>query len=452
MRTTTVVGTPYPRLRPVCACRRCRARRARRTPRVVESTLVTVGRPITVSWKQRSRWCLSSIGLLLLLALLLFTGMGALWDSGPLAPLLFRPTATVTIVPTQLDRMATLVITAVMGPPDAARHEVAARFVSTTSPGLVASGQTSGVAHDPATVAHGTLTFYNAATYPQTIAAGTVLTGADGVRVVTDAPASIPAGNPPLFGVITASAHAALAGARGNVAAQDVNALCCVAGVAVKNAAAFTGGQDAKIYTTVRQADIDGLERPLVDSLTQYALTGVRSQLRPYEWMVTIPACTPAISPDHVVGSRATQVTVTVAVACRAEVYDQQATLRLVASSFTQEVSTALGANYAPVSQVTTTLIDAKVTDPKRGTLALSIEAEGVWVYQWNLEHLEALTKRIAGAQKREALALVLREEGVQTASIYLSGNEHTTLPADPSRIMITVAGKQPTERGTQVW
>ncbi len=450
MRTTTIVDTPYPRLRQVCACRRCRARRAKRAPRIVESTLVMVGQSTTAGWKKRSQWYLASAGLLLLV--LLLAGVGTLWDIGPLATLLFRPTASVTIVPTRLDRQASLVITAVTGTPDDTQHEVAARFVSMTSPGLVASGQTSGVAHVPATTAHGTLTFYNAATYPQTIAAGTVLTGADGVYVVTDAPAPIPAGNPPLFGVVTVSAHAALAGARGNIAALDVNALCCVAGVAVKNTVGFTGGQDAQAYTTVRQADIDGLAHPLIDTLTQYALTGVRSQLRPKEWMVANPVCTPAISLDHPVGSKATQVTVTVAVACRVEVYDQQAALRLAASSFTQEVSTALGTNYAPVGRVTTTLVGVRVTNPKRGTLTLSIEAEGVWVYQWSLEHLEALTKRIAGAQKQEALALVLREEGVQTASIYLSGNEHTTLPADPSRIMIAVAGKQTTEGGTPVW
>jgi hypothetical protein len=450
MRTTTVVGTPYPLLRPTCACRRCRAHRAKRAPRIVESTLVMVGQPTTAGWKKRSRWCFSGAGLLLLV-LLLLTGMGALWGIGPLAPLLFQPTAIITIVPTRLDRQTTLAIVAVTGTPDVAQHEVAARFVSATSPEFVTSGQTSGVAHVPATVAHGSLTFYNAATYPQTIATGTVLTGADGVQVVTDAPAPIPAGNPPLFGVVTVSAHAALAGSRGNIAALDIDGLCCVAGVAVKNTAGFSGGQDAQTYPTVKQADIDGLARPLVDTLTQSAQAGVRSQLHPYEWMVTIPACTPAISPNHIVGSRATQVTVTVAVICRAEVYNQQAALRLAASSFTQEVTIALGANYAPVGRVTTTLTGVTVTATKRGILTLSIEAEGVWVYQWSPKHLEALARRIAGTRKQEALALVLREEGVQTASILLTGSERATLPADPSRIIITVVGYQTTEGGTYV-
>jgi hypothetical protein len=181
MRSSTAGGRPSAVLRPACTCRRCRARSARRTPRVVESTLVTVKQqPTTARWKQRSRWGLSSADFLLLV-LLLLAGMGTLWDRGPLAPILFRPTAIVTIVPTHVDRQATLVITAVTGTSDAARYEVAARFVSSTSPVLVASGPATGTVREPATSARGTLTFYNAATYPQTIAAGTVLTGADGV-------------------------------------------------------------------------------------------------------------------------------------------------------------------------------------------------------------------------------------------------------------------------------
>jgi len=440
MRTNTGVGTSHSIQRPVCACRRCRTRRAKHTPRVVESTLVTISQSTIAGWKMRLRWGLASAGLLLL------AGVGMLWDSGPLAPLLFRPTAIVTIEPTRLESQARLSITAVTGTSNTAKHEVAARFVSAISPASEAFGQASGVTHVPAVAAGGTLTFYNAATYPQTIAADTVLTGADGVQVLTDAAAPIPAGDPPLFGVVTVNAHAVLVGSRGNIAALDIDGLCCVAGVAVKNTAGLSGGQDAQTYTTVRQADVDGLARPLIDTLTQDAQAGIRVQLRPQEWMVTIPACSNAVNADHPAGSRATQVTVTVAVTCRTEVYDQQAALRLAASSFTQETATTLGTNYALVGRVMTTLVSVIVTDPKRGTLTLSIEAEGVWVYRWSPKHLGALAKRIAGTQKQEALVLLLREAGVQAASIHLSGGEGTTLPAGPSQILITVAGERTAE------
>jgi hypothetical protein len=439
----TGVGRSQSRWRPTCTCRRCRARRVRRTPRIVESTLIAADQTRAAGGKKRS-WLLAGSAGLLVIMLLLLAGMGTLWDRGPLAPLLFRPTATVTIVPTRLDRQATLVITAVTGVPDTARQEVAARFISATSPVQTARGRVSGVVHIPATAAWGTLTLYNAATYPQTIAAGTVLTSADGVQVVTDAPTPIPAGNPPLFGIASVSAHAAIAGSRGNIAALDIDGLCCVAGVAVKNTAGFSGGQDAQTYSIVRQVDIDSIAFPLIDTLTQGTKTWVRSQIGPQEWMVTIPACTPAINVDHPVGSRATQVTVAIAVTCRGEVYDQQAARLFAAVSFMQESRTTLGANYALVGKVTTTLVGVVVIDTKRGTLALSIEERGAWVYRWKLAYLKTIARRIAGTRKQEARALVLREEGVQTASIHLLGNEQTTLPADPSRIIINVAGEQP--------
>lgn len=146
------------------------------------------------------------------------------------------------------------------------------------------------------------------------------------------------------------------------------------------------------------------------------------------------------MSDDHTVGSSATEVTVKVAVTCRAEVYDQQAAQRRASLSFAQETSAMLGANYAMVGQVRTTLVGVTVIETKRGTLALFIEVEGVWVYQWNTARLGMLAKQIAGTQKQEALARLLREEGVQTAGMHLTGSEQTKLPADPSRIIITVA------------
>ena len=217
-----------------------------------------------------------------------------------------------------------------------------------------------------------------------------------------------------------------------------------MAGVAVKNTAGFTRGQDAQAYTMVRQADIDGLARPLIDILTQGAQSEVGLQIRPYGWMVTVPACVPAISPDHAVGSRATQVTVRVAVTCRTEVYDQHAALRLATLSFTQETSATLGSNYALVGGVTTTLVGVTVTAMKRRTLILSIETKGVWVYRWTSKQLEALAKHIAGARTQDALAFLQSLAGVQAASILLSGHERTMLPANPSRITIIVAGEQP--------
>ncbi len=118
--------------------------------------------PITDGGKKRSQWLLVSAGLLLLV-LLLLVGMGTLWDSGPLAPLLLQSTAIVTMVPTRVACLSTRVITAGTEKPDIARYEVAVRCVSAISPQLVANGQASNVVHVPATTARGTLTLYHAA-------------------------------------------------------------------------------------------------------------------------------------------------------------------------------------------------------------------------------------------------------------------------------------------------
>ena len=68
----------------------------------------------------------------------------------------------------------------------------------------------------------GRVTFYNAAPSVQTIAAGTLLTGKDGVEVVTDQDAVIPAGTLATNGQVTVAAHAVNLGPSGNIAAQDI--------------------------------------------------------------------------------------------------------------------------------------------------------------------------------------------------------------------------------------
>jgi len=157
----------------------------------------------------------------------------------PLTPLIpgLGSSATVTILPVQstLSAILTLPTSAL---PDAAHQQfVRVRVVSVTSASLTQTVPATGKGHIGPRQARGTLTFYNAATYAQTVASGTALTGADGVQVVTDAPALLPAGNPPLFGIAAVPAHAVEAGPQGNITALDLNGLCCLAGVAVKNTA-----------------------------------------------------------------------------------------------------------------------------------------------------------------------------------------------------------------------
>jgi hypothetical protein len=57
----------------------------------------------------------------------------------------------------------------------------------------------------------------------------------------------------------TVAAQAVQVGPQGNIAPLDLNGLCCVAGVSVKNTDAFVGGQNARDYPIVARQDVEGI-------------------------------------------------------------------------------------------------------------------------------------------------------------------------------------------------
>src|SRR5947209_2893820 len=132
------------------------------------------------------------------------------------------PTVTVTLMPTV--HTVTVSGTVHMG-----------RLIPPVTLSQSATTKTTGQGHQAAAQARGAITFYNGQFTAQTVPAGTMLTGADGVQVITDQDAIIPAANPPIFGQVIISAHAVQAGSKGNIPAYDVNAACCFASVLAKN-------------------------------------------------------------------------------------------------------------------------------------------------------------------------------------------------------------------------
>ncbi len=108
---------------------------------------------------------------------------------------LLTASATITLIPVQTPVHASTtltVVTAGMGV-SLPQGQVPGRLLSTVRLSGERTVATTGVGHQDAMAAHGTLTFYNAALYAQDIPAGTSLTGADGVQVVTESDAVIPA-------------------------------------------------------------------------------------------------------------------------------------------------------------------------------------------------------------------------------------------------------------------
>jgi hypothetical protein len=144
---------------------------------------------------------------------------------GLLLPLLTEPIVIVTIVPItrQIDTTQAMTVftrTETQG-------GIPGRLLSALTMSQQKTVPTTGLGHQNVTQATGYVTFYNAATYPQEIPAGTLLIGADGVQVVTDQTAFIPAGNLLTNGHTTVTAHALLAGSAGNIQGGDIYGPCC---------------------------------------------------------------------------------------------------------------------------------------------------------------------------------------------------------------------------------
>ncbi len=355
--------------------------------------------------------------------------------------------ATVTLVPDTKTLSTSLTIRALStGTPDPARQQVAARLLEVGSPLQSQSVPTTGTGHAPARMGEGTVTFYNAAPYAQTVAAGTLLTGADSVEIVTDAPAVIPAGNPPIEGEATVPAHATTIGPQGNIAPLDLNGLCCLAGISVKNTMAFRDGQDAYDFPMVTQADIDQAAGPLVATLTPATQASLQGEVHPNERLAGQVQCQPAVTPDHPAGSNASQVTVGVSVTCHAQVYDHEAVVRLVTNALMHNALMTLGSGYVLHGTISTTITPAGVPPhAKPGTLTLLVTGQGAWVYQVRTAEQARLTKLIAGLSRQAAIRVLQQQEAghlaavhIQVSGLWVSG---TTLPTDPARIQFVVVG-----------
>jgi Baseplate J-like protein len=292
---------------------------------------------------------------------------------------------------------------------------------------------TTGKGHQDATKAAGTITFYNGQFTSQTIQAGTVLSGPDGVQIITDQDALIPAGNPPSYGQVTISAHAVQAGKTGNIPAYDINSACCLASVLAKNPENFTGGQDARDFQTVAKTDISNVATPLKTTLAQSTQGALQGQLKEGEEIVTLP-CSPTVAADHQAGDEATKVTVTVSETCSAAAYNSQELKEKAIQLVTSQALKKLGVGYSMLgeNQITGTQITTA-----RPTPTLTFSTQGSFVYglsEITQEHMKSL---IAGKTKQEAMQILATFPGIK--SISMQWDEQTKLPVNTRLIHIVI-------------
>jgi hypothetical protein len=344
---------------------------------------------------------------------------------------LFTPTATITLLP--VERSITT-LTAV---------QVHGRQVPPLTLAQSATVPATGKRHQDATRATGTITFYNGLLSRQTIAAGTLLTGADGVQMITDQAASIPPASnttPPMFGQVTVGAHTVQPGTKSNIPPYDLNGSCCGASILVKNTTAFTGGQDARDYTVVSGGDMANAATALRTTLLKSEQAALHAQLTEREALIT-PPCTQVTTADHRIGEEAKEATITLSETCTGIAYDAHQVDADATQWLTSWVTRKLGATYTPFREVQVNIIQASMLHPRQGVAGMVVQATGTWAYQITPPMQNHLLLLVAGMKTQQAKATLLTLPGIAGVQITVKGGNQT-LPQDPKAIRILVLYK----------
>lgn len=349
---------------------------------------------------------------------------------------LVTASATVTILPVQEQITATTTLSVITtGTANLTHWQIPGRRLSSLTLSQEETVPTTGLGHQPARAALGTVTFYNAAPFVQTIGAGTLLTGSNGVQVVTEQDAVIPSVAYPTLGQVTVLAQAVIPGPAGNIRAGEIYGPCCRLNVSAVNST-FGGGQDARSYPMVTAQDLSGAASTLKASLAQSARAAFGAQLHTGEMLITPVPCTSTVSADHTVGGEATHLTVTVDATCRGEAYQTQAMQIVVTQVLIQQATAHLGTEYSLSEGVQVAVTRSTVSNQKQDTLQVS--GTGTWVYQFDDSSLQHMAHLIAGKSEQQATKMLLQLPGVSQISLNVSGGS-TTLPADASRIHLLV-------------
>lgn len=373
--------------------------------------------------------------LLVILTLLLIGGIAAAAIPGGLGSIShlipgLSTTATVSITPKSQLVLNTYAIVAVTGTPDPNKREVASRILTATS--ATQSKTVNSTGSIAGTRAAGALTFLNSTGSNKTFGSVT-LRGTSGVPVTFNGPITVFA-NP---GFLTITGFAVNIGSAGNIRALDIVGPCCTAGITVKNTGAFSGGQDPLPNSVVQQSDINGAADALTASLTPGTQSDLQKLVKTNEQVVpnTFKCSKSTFTANHVAGDRAPNVTVTVAITCKEEVYDQQAALTMATTLLRAQAGKDPGPAYALTGNVVTAVTKATVVDNK-GTVSLLVSAQGVWVFQFIDAVKQDLANHIANKSEQDAKTYLLSQPGVSDVKITISSG--TTLP-DAAHITIEI-------------
>ncbi|MBA2285347.1 MAG: hypothetical protein H0W02_07700, partial [Ktedonobacteraceae bacterium] len=394
--------------------------------------------------RRRPWWMLALIALLLLsllfCAVLSYAKPSILGPFGKALPIGVT-TATVTITPKSVDLKNQYLITGVTGTPDANQRQVQARQFSANPGSQSQTVNATGHAQNPGKNAHGSLTFSNGNfSKAQYVLIGTTFS-VNGLTIITDQTAAIPPVQGGRVGMVTVPAHVTTPGTNGNLPAGALpSQTCCGGGGTISVVSnSFSGGQDPQNFTFVQQSDIDGAANPLKSVLSQKAQQQFQAQIRANEQLVGPAQCNSRVSSDHNAGDHANTVTVTVSASCTGEAYDHLGALALAQTLLRTEAASNPGAGYALVGALQTSITQASVIDPNKGSVQLTVPAEGIWVYQIDDAKKQQLAKLIAGKTKAQATRLLQQQADIQKLDIQIDHGDGNTLPTDAANITIVV-------------
>lgn len=344
------------------------------------------------------------------------------------------PSASVTLIPVQKDIATTTSIGITLDKPDTARQEIQGRLLSSLTLTQTQTITATGIGHQEARTAYGSITFYNAQPSVQVVAAGMLMTGADGVSVVTDQNAVIAAAVFPTDGQMTVLAHATLPGYAGNIRAGDMYGPCCRLNVFVKNGI-FQGGQDAHTFPMVTQMDINDTASTLKINLGTSIDAAFQAQIHSNETLIRPVSCSATVIADHEVGDETPQVNVTLKEMCTGEVYDTQSCEALIKQIVSKEATKQLGEHYIPVATIQSTI--TRVMLKEHGTVKLVVKGTEIWEYQFISAQIQSIKATLEGKSERQAKLILLKTPGVYMASISVKNG--TSMPVDTNNIHVAV-------------
>ncbi len=269
--------------------------------------------------------------------------------------------------------------------------------------------------------------------------AGTILTGSDGITIISDQDAIAFLGRPAYF-----RAHVSSPGSYGNIPAHGFY-LVVPHGLGnsavLYNTTPFTGGHDKGPYAFVQQNDIVAGEHTVTSIVKQSTLDALNAKMAASEQWVQTPRCTKRVTSDGTPGEQVQNFHMTVTTTCIGEVYDTQTVQAVATRELTIVASSELGTHYQLLGEIATTIAEVHVLNKRQGTLTVSLSALGKWVYRFTDVEKQRLAQMISGKHVEEAQTLLVQQSSIEqvTVTTMYSFWIWDTIPTDVKKISIVI-------------